>query len=150
MQSLPLKKIAIGAVAIIFVALGVFYVTNSKGTKATVTYVNPAFGEYISSFTSGVVGSGSTIRIILSQDVADSTSVGQEVSTKLFSLSPSVSGKTVWLDRRTLEFRPANRLVSGQMYEVSFALARLLDVPKELAAFEYSFQVILRCGFCLF
>src|SRR5688572_4068142 len=125
MQSLPWKKIAIGAVAIGIVALGIFYVTSSKGTKPAVTYVNPAFGEYISSFTSGVVSSGSAIRIILSQDAIDSTSVGQETNVKLFSFSPSVSGKTLWLDRRTIEFKPASRLLSGQMYEVSFALARL-------------------------
>ncbi len=142
MQSLSWKKIAIGAVAIFIVALGIFYVTSSKGTKPAVTYVNPAFGEYISSFTSGVVSSGSAIRIILSQDAIDSTSVGQETNVKLFSFSPSVSGKTAWFDRRTIEFKPASRLLSGQMYEVSFALARLLDVPKELEAFEYSFQVI--------
>ncbi|HMG92440.1 MAG TPA: MG2 domain-containing protein, partial [Chryseolinea sp.] len=142
MQSLPWKKIAIGAVAIGIVALGIFYVTSSKGTKPGVTYVNPAFGEYISSFTSGTVSSGSAIRIVLSQDVLDSAAVGQETSVKLFSFSPSVGGKTVWLDRRTVEFTPANRLISGQLYEVSFALSRLVDVPKELEAFEYSFQVI--------
>ena len=66
MQSLPWKKIAIGAVAIGIIALGIFYVTNSKGTKPGVTYVNPAFGEYISSFTSGTVSSGSIVRIVLS------------------------------------------------------------------------------------
>lgn len=142
MQNLPWKKLAIGAVAVGIVALGIFYVTSSKGTKPAVTYVNPAFGEYISSFTSGVVSSGSAIRIILSKDVVDSTAVGQETSVKLFSFSPSVSGKTVWLDRHTVEFKPANRLISGQHYEVSFELSRLLEVPKELEAFEYSFQVI--------
>ena len=142
MQSLPWKKLAIGAVAVGIIALGIFYVTSSKGTKPGVTYVNPAFGEYISSFTSGTVGSGSTIRIVLSQDVLDSASVGQETSVKLFSFSPSVNGKTVWLDRRTVEFTPASRLISGQLYEVSFALSRFVDVPKELEAFEYSFQVI--------
>jgi uncharacterized protein YfaS (alpha-2-macroglobulin family) len=142
MQSLPWKKIAIGAVAVGIIALGIFYATNSKGTRPGVAYVNPAFGEYISSFTSGTVSSGSTIRIVLSLDVLDSASVGQETSVKLFAFSPSVNGKTIWLDRRTVEFTPANRLISGQLYEVSFALSRLVDVPKELEAFEYSFQVI--------
>ena len=142
MQKLSWKKVAIIAVALGLVAFGVFYVTNSKGTKPGVTYVNPAFGEYISSFTSGVIGSGSTIRIVLYQDAIDSSAVGQETSVKLFSFSPSINGKTVWLDRRTVEFTPANRLTSGQHYEVSFALSRLTEVPKELEAFEYSFQVI--------
>ena len=107
MQNLPWKKIAIGAVALVMVALGIFYVTNSKGTKPGATFLNPAFGEYISSYTAGVVGSGSTIRIILAQDAVDSAAIGQETSVKLFSFSPALSGKTVWLDRRTVEFTPA-------------------------------------------
>jgi len=136
------KKIAIVAIAVGMVAFGVFYVTSSKGTRPAVTYVNPAFGEYITSYTAGVLGSGSAMRIILSQDVVDSSAIGQETNVKLFSFSPSITGKTVWLDRRTVEFTPASRLISGQLYEVSFALSNLLEVPKELSTFGYTFQVI--------
>ena len=142
MQTLSWKKIAIALVAVGLVALGIFYATNSKGTKPPVTYINPAFGEFIASFTAGVIESGSTIRIMLTQDVVDSSAVGQETSVKLFSFSPSLKGKTVWLDRRTVQFTPEARLMSGQLYEVGFALYRLLDVPEELKEFVFTFQVI--------
>ncbi|MBA4055715.1 MAG: hypothetical protein C0490_13450, partial [Marivirga sp.] len=142
MQNLSWKKIAVAVAVVTIIALGVFYVTTSKGTKPAISYINPAFGEYITSYTAGIVGSGSTIRIVLSQDAVDSSVVGQETTVKLFSFSPSVNGKTTWIDRRTIEFKPDVRLVSGQIYEVGFALSRLLEVPKELGTFGYSFQVI--------
>lgn len=142
MKNLPWKKIAIGAVAIGIVVSGIFYFTNSKGTKPGPSFINPAFGEYISSYTAGVVSAKSTVRIILSKDAVDSASVGQESSVKLFSFSPSISGKTVWLDKRTVEFRPEQKLIQGQVYEVAFKLSKLLEVPSELSTFEYTFQVI--------
>ena len=142
MQNIPWKKVAIGIVTVVVLAVGIFYATTSKGTKPAQAFVNPAFGEYISSYTAGVVGSGSTFRIILAADAVDSLAVGQETSVNLFSFSPSVKGKTTWLDRRTVEFKPEARLTSGQTYEVSFALSRLLEVPQELKTFVYSFQVI--------
>ncbi|MBL0742524.1 alpha-2-macroglobulin family protein [Chryseolinea lacunae] len=142
MQKNSWKKIAIGLVAVIVLAAGVFYVTTSKGTKTSQTFVDPAFGEYISSYTAGVVSAGSSVRIILAQDAVDSTAVGQETSVSLFSLSPGVKGTTTWLDQRTVEFKPETRLLSGQVYEVSFALSKLLEVPGNLKTFQYTFQVI--------
>ncbi|MEQ9414751.1 MAG: hypothetical protein RIF39_13020, partial [Cyclobacteriaceae bacterium] len=60
----------------------------------------------------------------------------------LFSFKPSLSGKAVWLDMRTVEFTPENRLASGQTYELDFYLSKLLSVPKGLETFNYSFRVI--------
>lgn len=142
MKNLPWKKIAVGVTALGLAVFGIFYFTNLPARKPVAQVVDPAFGEYISSYTAGVVSSGSTLRIILSQDVVDSTEVGQETSVKLFDFSPSIAGKTVWTDRRTLEFRPEGRMKSGQVYEVGFQLSRLLEVPKNLEVFEYTFQVV--------
>ena len=142
MNSLPWKKIAIGTVAVIIAIAGIFYFTTSKGTKPGPSYINPAFGEYIASYTAGVLPSSTTVRIILAKEAVDSTMIGQESSVKLFSFSPSISGKTVWLDRRTVEFTPEARLTSGQVYEVKFGLSKLMEVPSELSSFEYTFQVI--------
>lgn len=143
MNNLPWKKIAVGATAIALVAFGIFYFVNLPARKTTAQVaVDPAFGEYISSYTAGVISSGSTLRIMLSQDVIDSTQVGQETSVKLFDFSPSIPGKTVWTDRRTVEFRPEVRMTSGQIYEAGFQLSRLLEVPKNLEVFEYTFQVV--------
>ena len=118
----------------------VLYAIRGNGGKA-VTSVDPAFGAFISSYTASSVSSGSSIRIILTRDVIDSSALG-ETSVRLFSFSPTVKGKAVWLDRRTIEFRPASRLNSGQLYEVSFYLSKVMDVPATLATLTYSFQVI--------
>src|SRR5882672_852714 len=142
MKNLPWKKITIGAVGVAVFALAIFYFTTGKGAKSS-SFVNPAFGEYISSYTAGVVPSGSYLRIVLAQKVADSTVVGQESSEKLFDFSPSVKGRTFWLDARTVEFRPEKRLTAGQVYEVDFLLSKLIeDVPSDLKTFRYTFQVI--------
>jgi len=138
-----MKKVIIGIVAVVAGAAAVFYFTTVKSAKTSFnSAINPAFGEYISSYTAGVISSGSPIRIVLSQDVVDSLSVGSETTVKLFDLSPSVAGTTFWIDRRTVEFRPTARLTSGQIYEINFQLARLLEVPKSLNTFEYTLQVI--------
>jgi uncharacterized protein YfaS (alpha-2-macroglobulin family) len=143
MKTLPWKKIALAAVVLAVFVAGVFYITTSKGTKPSEAFINPAFGQYISSYTSGVIASGSSVRIVLSQDAVDSTFVGQESSVSLFDFKPSLKGKTVWLDSRTVEFRPENRMNSGQVYEVEFSLSKLLnDLPGELKTFAYTFQVI--------
>lgn len=142
MKNLPWKKLGLGALGVAVITVAVFYYKTGQGAKTYNASVNPAFGEYISSYTAGVVASGSPVRIVLSQDAVDSTAIGEQTTVKLFEFSPAVKGVTVWLDRRTVEFRPEARLVSGQIYEVRFQLSRLAQVPKELSTFEYTFQVI--------
>ncbi len=142
MKNLPWKKIAIGAVSVIILALAVFYFTKIKDSKRTASYINPAFGEYISSYTAGVVSSGSYLRIVLANDLADSSAIGQESSVKLFDFSPAIKGKIFWLDAKTVEFRPDTRLTSGQVYEVEFQLSKLITVPNELKTFTYTFQAM--------
>jgi len=138
-----MKKILIGVVVVAVASVAVFYFIPGKSAKTSFnSAINPAFGEYISSYTAGVISSGSAIRIALSQDVVDSLAVGAPTTAKLFEFSPAVKGETIWLDRRTVEFKPAARLVSGQIYEVNFQLSRLMEVPKALNTFEYTVQVI--------
>ncbi len=135
------KKIGYGFIVLALITVLVFYFTTSKSQRSEPIMINPAFGEFISSYTAGVISSGSTIRIILAQDVIGPAEVGK-TSAKLFSLSPSSDGETVWLDTRTVEFRPSNRLLSGQTYELDFYLSKLITVPKALETFHYSFRVI--------
>jgi uncharacterized protein YfaS (alpha-2-macroglobulin family) len=142
MKKLPWKKLAIGAMAVGIIAFGIFYFTTSKGKKPTSSFIDPAFSEYITSYTAGVVASNASIKIMFSRDAVDSTLIGQESSVNLFDFSPNIKGKTVWVDKRMVEFRPDGRLTSGQVYEVSFKLSKLMEVPPTLKNFEYSFQVM--------
>lgn len=142
MNKLPWKKILLATLGVVVVVVGVFYFITGKSSKPYTTSINPAFGAYISSYTAGVVSSGSSIRILLANDAVDSTAVGQEASSRLFEFSPSVKGTARWLDRRTVEFKPAARLTSGQVYELKFFLSKVAEVPSALSTFEYAFQVI--------
>ena len=130
-----------GVIAVTLIAAFVFYFTTGQ-SRNTETGINPAFGEFVSSYTAGVISSGSSIRIILSNDAVDQSLVGKESSVKLFSFKPAVDGKVIWVDSRTVEFKPSARLTSGQVYELDFHLSRVVDVPKDLATFHYSFRVI--------
>lgn len=114
---------------------------GKKDSKRTPTYINPAFGEYISSYTAGSIYSNSPLRIVFSQNAIDSASLGADVK-KYFQFSPSIKGKATWLDLRTLEFKPEGRLPNGQIFEAKLRLSKLFNVPKELENFEYSFQII--------
>ena len=121
------KKIllTVAAVAVIAVTVFYFYYYKPKSENQP-AYIDPAFSEFIATYTAGVVQSSSTIRIVLAQDAADSTMIGQESLPKLFDFSPSLKGKAYWLDSKTIEFRPDQRMPSGQEYEVTFLLIVLL------------------------
>ncbi|MEQ8424584.1 MAG: hypothetical protein RIA63_07725, partial [Cyclobacteriaceae bacterium] len=119
-MSSSVKKISYGVVVILLISVSVFYFTTTNSQKSDPGGINPAFGEYVSSYTAGVISSGSAIQIILTQDAVDLEMVGKEATGKLFSFSPSVDGKVVWLNTRTVEFKPTERLASGQTYELDF------------------------------
>jgi uncharacterized protein YfaS (alpha-2-macroglobulin family) len=131
------KKIGAGAAAVFILVVGVLYFQKARSKEPATVAINPAFGEYISSYTAGIVNSGTAIRIVLAQNATDST------ITKVFSFSPNIPGEANWIDSRTIEFRPEGRLISGQVYEVGFSLGKVIaGVPSDLRNFEYSFQVI--------
>ena len=124
-----------------FLLVSMFMVQCKKDAQRTPTYINPAFGEYISSYTAGTVYSNSPIRIVFSQNAIDSTTVGEDAQ-KYFVFSPSIKGKASWLDLRTLEFKPEGRMPNGQVFDATLRLSKLFNVAKELEEFKYSFQVI--------
>ncbi|MEX1238192.1 MAG: MG2 domain-containing protein, partial [Cyclobacteriaceae bacterium] len=143
MKYLSWKKIAVSIVAVGLAIAGIFYFESGTGEKTPSTSINPAFAEHISSYTTGVIPSGSSLRIVMSSDMVDSTRVGEESREKLFDFTPSVSGKTVWVDERTVEFRPEDRMTSGKIYTAEFYLSKLKEgLPDPLRTFEFSFQVI--------
>ncbi len=142
MKNFPWKKILLGILVAGVFVVGFFYYKSGIATRQPVTYINPAFAEYISSYSAGLLSSGSPLRIGFTQDVADSSWVGKESPANLVEFSPSVKGKIIWLDRRTLEFKPNVRWLSGQRYEARLMLSKLLTVPSDLKTFNWTFQII--------
>lgn len=106
------------------------------------TSINPAFTEKIAAFTSGVISSESVIQVVLAEDYpGDDLSKAPE-RKDIFRFKPAVKGHTVWIDRRTIEFRPSEILESGRTYSVKFFLSKVLKVPRELNVFKFNFSVV--------
>jgi hypothetical protein len=104
--------------------------------------VSSAYREYVQAFTSGVISTHSTIKVRLTEDFIDTAATDSVFSEELFSFSPSVKGKTRWLDARTVEFRPDEPLPQDKRYHAEFFLSKAIRVPDSLAVMEFSFQTM--------
>jgi uncharacterized protein YfaS (alpha-2-macroglobulin family) len=103
--------------------------------------VDPAFSKYIESYTTGVISKESPIRIRLASQVQVTHQQNEQLSDDLFDFSPSVKGKAHWVDARTIEFKPANKLDPDKNYAVNFDLGKLIEVPNKFDHFKFNFQV---------
>ena len=104
--------------------------------------VDPAFSKYVDAYTTGTISKTTAVRIQLAADAATTHAVGEAVKESLFSFSPSVKGKAVWLDARTIEFKPDGNLKQDQLYEVSFKLGKVTKVPDKYSNFKFSMKTI--------
>jgi len=105
--------------------------------------VDPAFSRYIDAYTTGTVSKTAAIRIQLASATNTTHTVGEEVKEKLFELSPSVKGKTVWIDATTVEFKPDEQLKPDQLYEVTFNLGKVTSVAEsKFKEFKFSLKTV--------
>jgi uncharacterized protein YfaS (alpha-2-macroglobulin family) len=111
----------------------------STGAPARVK-VNPAFKDYVSAFTSGVISTESTVKVELANDYADSSMFEKPIETSLFSFSPDISGKAYWINTRTIEFRPDKALKANTLYTVKFKISEILNMPDSLKTFVFQFK----------
>jgi uncharacterized protein YfaS (alpha-2-macroglobulin family) len=99
------------------------------------------FAPYISAYTGGMVYSGSTVVIELTQEQPQDA--GQKApDEKLFTFSPAVKGTAHWLNSKTIEFVPQEgELKPGTLYNASFALGKVMEVEEKFSGFDFSFRV---------
>jgi uncharacterized protein YfaS (alpha-2-macroglobulin family) len=128
------------AVAVILISLTLLF--KDHGPASSEEHPNPAFALYINAYTSGMISRESTIRIILTNEMEKPLEPGKPVNQSLFEFSPSIKGTTVWLDKRTLEFRPETPLPSGTHYDAVFHLSEIMEVPPDFKKFTFQFQTL--------
>ncbi len=104
--------------------------------------IDPAFSKYIDAYTSGVVSKKNTIRIQLAADASTTHTLNETVKEPLFDFLPAVAGKAYWIDARTIEFKPDKDLSTDQLYEVSFELNKVMEVPSAFSTFRFNVQTI--------
>ncbi len=132
------KKLIFTSLIGFFVILTIVLIVRTK--SQAIIKVNPAFREYVSAFTSGVISTESTIKVRLNFDMADSSKFEKEIEENLFSFSPSISGKAYWIDTRTVEFRPDKRLEADELFTAKFFLYKLMKVPDSMKTFVFQFH----------
>ncbi len=117
-------------------------VVLTTGCHKKTKTANPAFRSYIQAFTSGIISTESAIRVRLNQDLADSSAFNMAEERELFSFSPTIKGKAYWIDNRTIEFRPDDKLPFNKAYSADFFLSKVLTVPDSMKTFEFSFRTM--------
>ncbi|WP_316788443.1 alpha-2-macroglobulin family protein [Pedobacter frigoris] len=132
------KGIIIGTVAFVLFAVGSFFFFK----KDKPNDYNQKYAKYIEAYTSGTISKKSFIRLHLASQVKTMNDVGVADSRDLFSFSPSVKGKTFWIDAQTVEFRPDEPLEPGEDYQATFDLAKVTETEEGLEDFEFEFRVI--------
>ena len=136
------QKSIIPFTRVIFSLIFLLAFSQCKKPDRSALIVNPAFTEKIAAFTSGVISSESVIQVILAEDYPGGDISGAPSGDGLFRFKPAIRGQAVWVDKRTIEFRPSQKLPSGENYSGKFFLSKILQVPKEIAVLEFSFSVV--------
>jgi uncharacterized protein YfaS (alpha-2-macroglobulin family) len=127
---------------VLFSSFFLVIIFSSCNRKDKLVEVDPAFSQYIDAYTSGTVSKTASIRIKLAADASTTHPIGEVVDKDLFSFSPSVKGKTVWLDARTIEFQPTENLISDKLYRVNFQLGKVTHVPSQYEEFNFNIETI--------
>lgn len=143
MKNVSGSKLTVAAlVCIIAVAAIYFFLPSGKNETSRLT-PDPAFAAYINSYTAGVINSGSVLNVVFASEMVDSSRIGEQVGESLFDFDPSLNGAAFWIDDRTLQFRPAARMKSGQVYTAKLSLSKLVPgLPDNLRTFSYSFRIV--------
>lgn len=103
--------------------------------------VNPEFAAYVSAYSSGLISTQGTIKVILQAEIPLEINEDQSLKKEIFKFSPSISGKTYLVDNSTLEFRPDKKLNQGEIYTGKLDLSPIYPkIPNELKTFEFQFQ----------
>ena len=123
--------------------------TACKDSQKEIPTIDPGFTSYVSGFTNGVISVNSTLTIRLMADVSK-TLQEELMDQALFEFKPSIKGSVIWLDNRTIEFRPEGILPAGKLFSCTFHLYKLMDVPDHLKSLEFQFQTIQQALFVEF
>ncbi|MES2514112.1 MAG: MG2 domain-containing protein [Bacteroidota bacterium] len=115
---------------------------SSVSAKNDSGYINPAYKEYIAAYTAGYVSVESKIVVVLQEETTADIEEGKEVDNNLFDFSPAIDGKLTWIDKKTVEFKPAEKLNTDQTYKAGFHLGKVLPVSDDLKEFAFEFATL--------
>jgi uncharacterized protein YfaS (alpha-2-macroglobulin family) len=96
----------------------------------------------ISHVSNGVLPPNAEIIVRFVNPIIDKNQIGQEID--IISFSPSINGKTVWKDERTLSFKPEIDMNLNTEYHASVDINNILKDNIGLKKFYFSFKTLKR------
>jgi len=120
------------------IALALYIVSSCGSSKTEIIKVDPAFREYVSGYSSGMIERKDVIEVELVAPVPKS--ISQKKLQKMFQLSPEIKGKVVVTDGRVLSFIPDHPLPSGQFFTATVALEEFAKVKSGYETFQFQFS----------
>ena len=84
---------------------------RNKVVSQALTVIDKNFDRYIPAYTSGIIPSNGTIKVVFTKEFA--ALIDKSKTGNLFSFSPSLKGAAEWADDLTLVFKPSSLLKPG-------------------------------------
>ena len=127
-----MRSIHLWVLAALFAALAACSPKSSES-------LDPAFAQYVSAYTGGILPEGTPIRVELASPVPMERQTGG-----LFSFKPALKGDERWLSPTVVEFVP-EALKEGTVYQGTFQLDKVLPVKEsQCKAFPFRIQTAPR------
>ncbi len=131
-----MTKRTLAALVIAACALGLSACKTEK--PAAPAEAEKEWYRYISAFTSGAVSRKAKVRVLF----VDNVGAPGPAAAGLLEFSPAIAGAAEWRSPRELVFTPKGELEPGREYKAVVRVAKLLDLPKAYARFEFGFGVV--------
>lgn len=96
----------------------------------------------ISHVTSGIVPPNAEIIVRFVNPVIEKSDVGKEFDN--LSFTPSINGKSIWKDTRTISFTPESSMPLNTEFHGDINLSDIIKDKPELKDFNFSFRTIKR------
>ncbi|MRI01377.1 hypothetical protein GH721_12615 [Kriegella sp. EG-1] len=100
------------------------------------------YNEYISEVSHGIISVKSDVRVVLNSPI-DAWENGIELDNTILQVNPSVKGKVVALNDRTVAFIPENDFKPDTEYQFNLSLKDIIaELPKELQTLTFGVKTL--------
>jgi uncharacterized protein YfaS (alpha-2-macroglobulin family) len=124
--------------SLLFCFSALILIFSSCEEKPEKIKIDPAFGEYIQGYTSGVISVDEPIVI----ELAKAYEKGNTLPDRVLEFEPQISGNIVFIDNQRLVFKPAQKLKGGTVYTARLDLPELFTDARDLGVFSFQIQTI--------
>ena len=125
-----------------FLSLILFTYSCDQKTDSKGSIIDKESAELISQITSGLISSQGEIKIVFNKDIVNEAQTGLHLKKELFEFEPEIEGISRWENRKTLIFKPKQKLPFRTQYSGVFYLNRLFsDEERKIKPINFTFFI---------